>query len=236
MEKLIEYIQNTPFAELDNAKLFELWKPLVNPNLGLLRTMLRSNEKRDEYIRYQVRELLEDKELYTEELQLIDEVPADDEQDEVAEDNDGGDASRDLEANDDEINEEVEIRIGELTREKAMLSNSLSGFAEEDNEGRKEVVEKIIEVEEKIRAIRNGDKEKVSAIKPVSWAKTAQEKAKMTTPEIKLYKKIVADNKRNYQKKLAEAQTIQNSEKINQLTYNLKITEEEELWVKAQLK
>jgi hypothetical protein len=90
------------------------------------------------------------------------------------------------------------VQRGALHRQRAVLSNSLKTFAEDDNAGRKKVVDQIAYIEKQMEELVS-DTPSDSKYK---YLKTEAEKAKMSAAEKGYYKKVLSEKKSKIKKAL----------------------------------
>lgn len=89
--------------------------------------------------------------------------------------------------------EKIQLKA-KLTRERAVLSNELAKYEEDDNEGRLIILKQMNEIDDQIKALFEPAETQQKEIK-IDWLKSDEETAKMTEAEIKVYKKSLSDRR-----------------------------------------
>ncbi len=248
MNELIDYIKKGQTKDEHLPCLLALYAKAPGFKRNMHASMQRSERSMKTYLRYEVWKLLpaEMKEEYGQDLKKkhSDEDPETEEPKDDGKDTDPKDEGKELEPKDDTKAEEQPREIAPLAEEvkafaiqekakhynqRAKLSNSLADFAEDDNPGRKEVVEKIAVIDARMSELDSLIEGKpVPEYKPkpqYKWLRTDEEIAAMTAAELKNYRSELtnargkASSAHKKGEKLAENQLIMDT--IDQIRLKL---------------
>lgn len=218
MEELLKYLEVN--QELDNAVLLAYYKQVGN-NQMLWESMERNERARDTYVRYELWKVLPEdaRAQYDQDLKCLSvqeestqEEPTREETQEPAQEE--TDLSGELSDDESEL---IEMQAA-LYRERAKLSNSLGGFAEEDNAGRAAVLEKIAGIDESISNINkqlNGEETTPQTnTLEYAWMLPDEEIAKMSPEALTLYKAKLSQRRSKSRKAIAEGKNVDKNQKV----------------------
>lgn len=208
LQKLIEE------SGQDKQKLLEYYETLPGCNQSLVKVMKKETRKRDEYIQYEIWKMLADQERmkYNQDLSLKGEEKEEPIKEKPAKKTISVEAPVTEENKGTQPEVDDIVRKGHLYNQRAILSNSLINFAENDNEGRRKIVEQMEKIDKEIQTIN----EKMSGGTPPAkhkFLKTEEEKAKLSLAEIIVYKKKLSEKRSRIKKDLLKSPDNPNKDK-----------------------
>jgi hypothetical protein len=205
MQELLDYLEN---GKIDNEQLYVYFCRISKNNM--LKTQLAKPAAQKIHLRYHVSKLLtaEDLAKYKDLLLPTEKKAA--KPVEVETEPEALDIPAIPRKTQDS---DTDNEIRRLTNQANILANTLGDFAENDNEGRAQVMAQIAEIEQQIKDNRNGAKPAKEVKVDFDFEKTSAEIERMNDAEKRDYKALLARRKNRAKTSLEEKPNDKNAPK-----------------------